>query len=166
MDLALSGEAQGDAITAKLTVGLGSTSLFRADPDDPNSAEHVAGIERVLLARGTTKVGVSGSYGWTADVQIVKGEGSAGSERVDLDLSNVADDLIFEIRADGSVTVYQARMDFYGELEKVPDGHKLVVDRVHDLTGGSGNNVFRMLAGASLLGKLSGLLSSALMISA
>ncbi|MGH2793668.1 MAG: hypothetical protein ACRDKG_05130, partial [Actinomycetota bacterium] len=126
-----------------------------ADPGTLFTAP-VEGIERVELARGSTSVTVAVDYVWSADVQLVRGTGSLGTEAVDLDLSAVASDLIFEIGADGRVTVYQAQTTAYGVLEKIEDGHTLVVDRVHDLTGGTGRNLFRMLAGARLHGDLQG----------
>jgi hypothetical protein len=135
-------DAKVDVFTLGLAVGGPGSTLFTSP---------VAGIERIELARGLTSVRVEGSYTWAADVQIVKGEGSPGTETVRLDLSPVTSDLIFEIGADGRVTVYQAQVEAYGVFKKLDGGHTLVVDRVHNLTG-KGNNLYRMLAGGKLLG--------------
>ncbi len=113
----------------------------------------VSHIEQIRTGKGVNTFRFESTYNWLADYRIVAGDANAV---VHLDLSAVTTDLIYEIGANGKVTVSQAQTDAYGILGKLDGGHTITADRVHDLVAGKGNNQFIFSKDGILLGALAG----------
>ncbi|MGD8478128.1 MAG: DUF4347 domain-containing protein, partial [Burkholderiales bacterium] len=149
-------DASNQDLKFSVTVGAATEVLLGVADATANAlfTDAVANIEHIKVGKGTTNVTVTNAYDWSPDRYLVTS--STGSETVNLNLSGVASDLIFEIEANGKVTVYRGTSDGYGNLKKASPAHAIVVERVHDLIGGKGNNQFRFLENGELLGNLDG----------
>ncbi len=147
----------GSGILGRWRIGTESDFLFeQGDADGQLTTQSaVQNFEKIIVGEGAASFKFLDGHSWNDRVQVETPNVDAANF-VDLDLSAIDYDLLISIAENGQVILVPAEPDgkgFFKAAEIFQDEKvsPVVVDRVRNLTGGQGNNIFTVAKNGGLV---------------